>query len=215
MANSGIYGRRQQVQSVLHAIAMVGLHQLTRVVVTAALWRGMPNRTAPFMKAWWRHSVATALIAEHSSVLPIDHAYTAGLLHGVGQLALFVLGSQDYLRLVNDSVASGLDLQEDERAAYGTDHAELAGLILEAWGLPEVVQDAAALHHWPNAGSELTDAVQIGCVAAEHIGFGACGCHRQLVAEDFSAPLAAVIGNKHLLEVFATEVNSIECSLIF
>jgi hypothetical protein len=35
------------------------------------------------------------------------------------------------------------------------------------------------------------------------------------VAEDFSAPLAAVIGNKHLLEVFATEVNSIECSLIF
>ena len=214
MANSGLYGRRGEVVSVLHAIAMVGLHQLTRIAVTAALWRGIPNRTSPFMKAWWRHSVAAALIAEHSATLPIDHAYTAGLLHGVGQLALIEHGMPDYASLVTISVASGLDLLEDERAAYGTDHAELAGLILEAWGLPEIVQDAAALHHWPNSGSDLADAVQIGCIAAEHIGFGACGCHRQLAAEDYSAQVKEVIGNKHLLEVFATEVNSIECSLI-
>src|SRR5579864_1868035 len=102
VANSGLYGRRQQVQSVLHAIAMLGLHRLTRIAVTAALWRGIPNRTSPFMKAWWRHSVAAALIAENSSVLPIDHAYTAGLLHGVGQLALFEHGAQEYSSLVND-----------------------------------------------------------------------------------------------------------------
>jgi HD-like signal output (HDOD) protein len=214
MANSGRYGRRREIQSVLHAIAMVGLRRLTSLAVTTALWRGMPNRTSPFMKAWWRHSVAAALIAEHTAVLPIDYAYTGGLLHGVGQLALFEHGAQDYLRLVNDSVESALDLQENERAAYGTDHAELAGLILQTWGLPEVVQDAAALHHWPNPGSELGQMVQIGCAVAEHIGFGACGCHRQLVAEDFSAPVAEVIEKKHLLEVVATEVNSIECSLM-
>ncbi|MCU1334466.1 MAG: metal dependent phosphohydrolase [Bryobacterales bacterium] len=214
MANSGLYGRRQPVQSVLHAIAMVGLHRLTRLAVTAALWRGMPNRTSSFMKAWWRHSVAAALIAEHSSRLGIDYAYTAGLLHGVGQLALFEHAPQDYIRLLNDAVSSNLDLQESERAAFGTDHAELAGVVLEAWALPEVVQDAVALHHWPNPGSELADAVQIGCLAAEHIGFGACGCHRQLAAEDFSTPVASVIGNKHLLEVFAVEVNGIECSLM-
>jgi len=214
MANSGLYGRRQQVQSVLHAIAMVGIHPLTRIVVTAALWRGMPNRTSPFVKAWWRHSVAAALIAEHSSALPIDYAYTAGLLHGVGQLALFEHEGQDYFHLVNDSVAGGLDLQESERSVYGTDHAELAGLVLEAWGLPESVQDAAALHHWPNPGSELADAVQIGCITAEHIGFGACGCHRQLAAQEFSPQVAGVLANTHLLEVFATEVNGIEVSLI-
>jgi HD-like signal output (HDOD) protein len=214
MANSGHYGRGQQVVSVLHAIAMVGLEKLTRLVVTAALWRGVPNRTSPFIKAWWRHSVASALIAEHSAELPIDHAYTTSLLHGVGQLALFEHGAPDYAQLVNDAVSSGLDLLESERAAYGTDHAELAGLILEAWGLPEIVQDAAALHHWPNAGSELADAVQIGCTVAEHIGFGACGCHRQLAANEVSPAVAAVIGNQHWLEVFATEVNGIECSLM-
>jgi hypothetical protein len=51
-------------------------------------------------------------------------------------------------------------------------------------------------------------------VVAEHIGFGACGCHLQLAAQKFSAPVAEVIGNQHLLDVFATEVNSIECSLL-
>jgi HD-like signal output (HDOD) protein len=97
---------------------------------------------------------------------------------------------------------------------YGTDHAELAGNILEAWGLPETVREAAALHHWPNTGGNLTRAVQIGCTVAEHIGFGACGCHRLLASQDFPAPLAEVMGNAPLLDVFATEVNSVECSLM-
>jgi HD-like signal output (HDOD) protein len=213
MANSGLYARRQEIVSVLHAIAIVGLERLTQIAVTAALWRGIPNRTAPFTKAWWRHSLATAIIAEQTAVLPIDHAYTAGLLHGIGQLALFEHGSLDYVRLLSDSLADGLDLQADERVAYGTDHAELAGLILEAWGLPEALQDAAALHHWPNTGGKLAEAVKLGCMVAEHIGFGACGCHRHLAIGDFSAPVAEIIANKPLLDSFATEVNSIECSL--
>jgi HD-like signal output (HDOD) protein len=174
----------------------------------------MPHRTSAFVKGWWRHSVASALISEHTAALPIDHAYTASLLHGVGQLALFEHAGQDYSQLVSDSVSGGLDLLETERAAYATDHAEVAGRILEAWDLPEALQDAAALHHWPNAGSELAASVQVGCVVAEHIGFGACGCHLQLAAQKFSAPVAEVIGNQHLLDVFATEVNSIECSLL-
>jgi HD-like signal output (HDOD) protein len=214
MANSGLFGRRQEVRSVLHAIAMVGLQRLTRIAVTAALWRGVPNRTSPFMKAWWRHSVATALIAEHTAVVPIDHAYTAGLLHGIGQLALIEHSGQHYVQLVHDAVSNGLSLEEAERGVYGTDHAELAGIILAAWGLPETVREAAALHHWPNTGGSLTTAVQIGCAVAEHIGFGACGCHRLLASENFPAPIAEVLGNAPLLEVFATEVNGVECSLM-
>ena len=214
IANSGLYNRRQPVQSVLHAIAIVGLERLTRLAVTAALWRGLPNRSSLFMKAWWRHNLATALVAEHSSTQPIDYAYTAGLLHGVGQLALFEHAGREYAELVTHAVLNGLSLEDTERASYGTDHAELAGLILEAWGLPEKVQDAAALHHWAPTGNLLTDEVQIGCAVAEHIGFGACGCHRLLAAENFSPALAELIHNQPLLDVVATEVNGIECSLL-
>jgi hypothetical protein len=51
-------------------------------------------------------------------------------------------------------------------------------------------------------------------VVAEHIGFGAGDGHRQLMAGVFPAPVAEVIENKPLLDMFATEVNNIECSLI-
>ena len=44
MANSGLYARRQEIHSVLHAIAIVGLHQVTHIVLTAAL--GEAFRTA-------------------------------------------------------------------------------------------------------------------------------------------------------------------------
>ena len=214
VANSGLYGRGHQIHSVLHAIAIVGLHRLMRVVVTAALWRGLPNRTSPFMKSWWRHSLATAMVAEHSATLPVDHAYTAGLLHGIGQLALMEHGGADYATLATDSVAGGLDLQERERELFGIDHAELAALILESWGLPEVIQDAAGLHHWPNPMNDLAEAVQIGCMVAEHVGFGACGCHRVLAAQAVPPQIAAIIQNQPLLDVFATEVNNIECSFV-
>ena len=105
-------------------------------------------------------------------------------------------------------------MEETERGGYGTAHAGPAGNSLEAWGRPDTVREAAALHHWPNRGGALTDAVQIGCTVAEHIGFGACGCHRMLASEDFPAPLAEVMGNTPLLDVFATEVNGVECSLM-
>ena len=214
VANSSLYNRRQPVQSILHAIAMVGLQRLTRIAVTGALWRGLPSRPPMFVKSWWRHSLAAAIVAERYSVLPVDYAYTAGLLHGIGQLALFQHAADRYAGMVHESVSNGASLEENERAAYGTDHAELAGFILEAWGLPERVQDAAALHHWPATGGALTDAVQIGCAVAEYVGFGACGCHQQLAAENFSPALSEVIANQTLLDSVATEVNGIECSLL-
>ena len=115
---------------------------------------------------------------------------------------------------MNDAVSSGVDLLENERAAYGTDHAELAGLILEAWGLPEIVQDAAALHHWPNVGQ------RTGGRGPDRMHGGGAHRFRRLRmppparGRGLLPPVAEVIGNKHLLEVFATEVNSIECSLM-
>src|SRR5262249_8287152 len=161
LANSGLCGRGQEVRSILHAIALVGLRRISHVVITAALWRGIPNRRSPFIKTWWRHSVATALLAEHASKdLAIDFGYTAGLLHGIGQLALFEHAGETYAQFIEDAVSHEVNLLQAERAAHGVDHAELAGKILEVWGLPEALREAVAHHHDLHAGSEVSFAVQ-------------------------------------------------------
>ncbi len=213
LANSGLYGRWLRIGSLLEAIARLGTGRLSQVAITAALWRGLPRRTAPFVREWWRHSIAAALLAQQCTQdLPTDHAYTAALLHGIGQLALFEDAPNDYPNLVERAYASGLDLLECESEVFHVDHASLAGLILESWGLPEKLCEAVAEHHGADYDRGLALAVQTGCVTAEHVGFGRCGCPEHPGAE-VTAPTAALLADPTLLESLVVQINQIECSL--
>jgi HD-like signal output (HDOD) protein len=213
LANSGLYGRWLRVGSLLEAIARLGTGRLSQIAITAALWRGLPRRTAPFVREWWRHSVAAALLAQQSGQdLPTDHAYTAALLHGIGQLALFEDAPVDYPYLVERTYAEGLSLVDCEREVFHVDHATLAGMILESWGLPEKLCEAVAQHHDAAAERALEVAVQTGCVTAEHIGFGRCGCPEHAAAAT-GGPIADLLANHTLLDSLVVQINQIECSL--
>lgn len=213
LANSGLYGRWLRVSSLLEAIARLGTGRLSQVAITAALWRGLPRKTAPFVREWWRHSIAAALLAQQCGQdLPTDHAYTAALLHGIGQLALFEDDPQDYPNLVERAYAERLDLLDCEREVFSVDHAALAGLILESWGLPEKLCEAVARHHDVDAKTGLAVAVQTGCAASEHVGFGRCGCPEHAGVETTS-PIAALLANHSLLDSLVVQINQIECLL--
>ncbi len=213
LANSGLYGRWLRVSSLLEAIARLGTGRLSQVAITAALWRGLPRKTAPFVREWWRHSIAAALLAQLCGQdLPTDHAYTAALLHGIGQLALFEDAPEDYPNLVERAYAERLDLLDCEREVFSVDHAELAGLILESWGLPRKLCEAVARHHDVDAETSLAVVVQTGCSASEHVGFGRCGCPEHSGVETPS-PIAALLANHSLLDSLVVQINQIECSL--
>ena len=213
LANSGLYGRWLRVSSLLEAIARLGTGRLSQVAITAALWRGLPRKTAPFVREWWRHSIAAALLAQQCGQdLLTDHAYTAALLHGIGQLAPFEDAPQDYPNLVERSYAEGLNLLDCEREAFSVDHAALAGLILESWGLPEELCEAVAKHHDADAETGLAVVVQTGCAASEHLGFGRCGCPEHAGVQTPSGN-AALFENHSLFDSLAVQINQIECSL--
>jgi HD-like signal output (HDOD) protein len=214
LANSGMYGRQATpVQSVLHAVAILGLKNISRIAVTAALSNGFPSRTASWTRSWWRHSIASALIADHVGVaeLHLDFGYTAGLLHAIGQLALFRNAPEEYPMMVEEAHSTGADLLQWERNRFGADHVELSSLILADWGLPHGLQQAVSEGHTSNASDPLTASVQAGCWYAESAGFGQCGCiqnHGDDIAGHPAKPL-----DKYLLDVLIIEVNRIECSL--
>jgi HD-like signal output (HDOD) protein len=142
----------------------------------------------------------------------MDFAYTAGLLHGVGQLALFQDAPQNYPNLAERARADGLDLLAKERELFGIDHASLAGLLLESWGLPEKLCEAVATHHDESTSAPLALAVQTGCAGAEYAGFGRCGCHERL-AEGVPGLLAELLAGDYTIDALVAEVNQIECSL--
>lgn len=213
LANSGLYGREYTVQSILHALAMLGLKNISRIAITAALSQGLPRSQSPWMRTWWRHSIASALLADHVGMaeLDLDYGYTAGLLHAIGQLALFQTAPEDYPRLLEaaHTHGDGAELRECERERFGSDHAELSGLILAEWGLPQSLQQAVSEYCFRDPDEPLTATVQAGCAYAESLGFGHCGCLQKVESHFPVKPL-----DKHLLDVLATEVNLIECSLV-
>ena len=215
IANSGLYGRRSSVRSILQAIAVIGMSRLTTIVVTAAIWKGLPRRPPQFVRDWWRHSVGTALVAEHMNVDSgkANQAYTAGLLHAIGQLAMFQYDGESYEEMV-DEARSGGDLRVRERDAFGVDHAELAEAILSSWHLPEDVCLAAAEHHSAQGSSGLSAAVCAGCFGAEYMGFGECGSHSHGGAEKMPPKVMELMESNYLPQVLPVEVNRVECSLV-
>jgi HD-like signal output (HDOD) protein len=210
LANSGLYGRQIAIQSVLQAVAMLGLKNISRIAITAALTSGFPRPISPWLRGWWRHSISAALIADHAGTgtLEVDYGYTAGLLHSIGRLALFRHAPEDYPKLTAPGCAAVLQC---ERERFGVNRAELAELILAAWGLPPTFQRAIGRQHIPGPSEPLTAAVQAGCYYAESLGFGQCGCCLDIRPE--AAPARPL--DPALLNDLAIEVNRIEidCSL--
>lgn len=99
--------------------------------------------------AFWRFSIATACAAE---LLAQEHrgqkntptppeAFTAGMLHGIGILALDYALPKTFGRVLQIASRSGRDLAEVERTVIGVDHHAAGRRLAERWGLPKALYD--------------------------------------------------------------------------
>ncbi len=107
--------------------------------------------SAPAIRKVWDHSVTTAQLARQlaqRTTIPPSEAGLLGLLHDVGQVVLFGLGSTFSFRL-EELRDQGFTAVKAERALCGASHAELGGSLLASWSLPADMVEAVAAHHDP------------------------------------------------------------------
>jgi putative nucleotidyltransferase with HDIG domain len=101
----------------------------------------------------WKHSQALAdLTRKICQVAGCDaemtgHAYTAGLLHDIGKLALAQNFEEQYHRTVKRAEDSGVPVHTIEREVFGATHPETGAYLLAVWGLPLPIVRAVADHH--------------------------------------------------------------------
>jgi HD-like signal output (HDOD) protein len=179
LANSSLYHARSRITGLQQALTMVGLDELKRFVVTFSTKSCFQTAfRLDLLRAIWRHSLACALVCEELSVACSpsqsrgDQAYTAGLLHNIGRLGLFVVHPREYADLLTGA-APGADLLALEQQAFGVDHCEAGRWLAERWGLPEEVRLAAAEHHFPPGTGEfgLQDLVRVAVLLTNTLGF--------------------------------------------
>ncbi len=98
------------------------------------------------------HSLAVACAARQlaeatdSEVEP-NMAYSAGLLHDIGKLALQDIMPKSLATITKEAEATKTSLHKIEQKHLGTNHALLGKQLAQRWRLPEPVKLAIWLHH--------------------------------------------------------------------
>jgi putative nucleotidyltransferase with HDIG domain len=176
LANSSFYGRGRQVRSVAEAIGVLGLRTV-RGVVTAAGLAGSFRRHAGFdHDAFWRHSIGSALCAQALAGelrrSDADLAFTVGLLHDIGRLALASAFAPAYAEAEQWRRDKDCPAVEAERAVLGIDHAEVGGRVARQWNFAPNIVDAIREHHAPpaDAGLTLTGTAHVADALAHALG---------------------------------------------
>ncbi|MGC1953534.1 MAG: HDOD domain-containing protein [Gammaproteobacteria bacterium] len=195
MVNSSFYGLPTSVDTVSRAIAIIGnreLHSLM-LAVTAAISFANIASTLVNMDTFWRHSVYCALLsralARRCRVLHPERLFVLGLLHDLGSLVIYRRVPQLAAQLLEQAQGSEQALYHLELEQLGFSHADVGGLLLRRWSLPETLQQAVQYHHNPaDAPNVVMEAniVHIGDILANCSELGAFS--EQPAAEHCVAP---------------------------
>lgn len=220
IANSALYGLRVEVESAFTAMVLLGLERVKSVVVTSALKHYIgKSLDAPWMRICWRHSLATALVAKelaHGTSTSEDVAYTAGILHDIGRLALAMAFPVRYSEFILNSEPTSVEMLEAERELFKIDHCQAGQALMSRWNIPRNLVVAAAEHHDPPRSSDaaVLTFVRFGCRMADALGFEAVRAGRRSTYADLLAELPGP--RKFPLEAddfafeIASKINSIE-----
>lgn len=160
LCNSSYFSLPVKIFTVEQAVALLGLQNIVKIVL--ANCKGL----SPYMKAQegyglhpgelWRHSVAAATLSQmlvkkiglkEDAVL-----FTAALLHDVGKLVLDKYIAENPAELAALIRKDGLTFTQAEKEVFGIDHAELGGLVAEAWSFPVSLVNSIRNHHASMSG---------------------------------------------------------------
>lgn len=144
LANSDKGADRIEVTTAHAAVMRLGLKSVrTMSLGFSLLANNRAGRCPSFdYDAFWSFSLAVAAaaqtIAERRGDFPPTDAFTCGLLHGLGRLALASLHPVAYEGVMERARGRPSSrLAEIEQKSFGTNHRELASFMLRAWKVPE------------------------------------------------------------------------------
>jgi len=220
IANSPLVAFSKEITSILQASMLLGFRRLRRVVVTVGLRSYMEKSFTPALRSCWRHSVACAMVAERTArwnSIDRDFAYTAGILHDIGRVALATIDPQAYSDLIERAAGdTAWDALQFERESFGIDHCSAGRLLAIAWKLPEDYLEITSHHHEPLTRQEdVTEVVRLSCMMADALGFAAAphGSPRsggEILAEFPESIRKHLPGTEELTAEIAKEISVLE-----
>lgn len=155
IVNSSFYNFPSEIDTISHAISIVGTRQLrdlalATMVLTA--FEGIPENFVN-MKSFWRHSVACGVsawvIATNCREDNPERYYLTGILHDVGRLIIFENHPKQAQEIMERCRSENKIAFEVEREVLGFDHGAVGAALLTSWNLPPTLVEVVKNHHHP------------------------------------------------------------------
>lgn len=172
VANSPFYGLSRQVDNLESAIIILGFRTIRNIAFGVSLTHAFQSKnTSVFHQhAFWQHAIAVACAARQLARLKnqnAEMAFTAGLLHNIGKLALACVFPEEYQAVATYQKAHDVPFLTAEKMLLGFDHAEIGANLTKTWNLPASLIDVVAFCHAPSQAikersiSAVTDIIHI------------------------------------------------------
>lgn len=189
LINSAYYGIQNKITSLVRAIIMLGLNTVKNLALSTAVLDRLSDKNsfkALNMEGFWRHSLCTGvvakLIAKERKIdsKQLDEYFAAGLLHDIGKIPLNNIVSDDFIRAMTIADSEKIALYLAEKRTFDMDHADVGGMIVEAWRLSGAIAETIRYHHslelytGENRDIILTVAVADNYANKNGIGFSGC-----------------------------------------
>jgi putative nucleotidyltransferase with HDIG domain len=176
LANSAYFSGSMGCDSLTEAVVRLGFGEMYRLATTS-IAQGWLQNDAPGY-GWqpgdlYRHSltvgVAADLLAKHTNAISSEVAYTAGLLHDVGKLALAFSCGQQFEQVRKLRVETQCAWRMAEKELFGFDHTDVGGELLKVWEFPASLVQVVRFYPQPHLAAEEHRALVTHVHAAKHI----------------------------------------------
>lgn len=155
LCNSARTGLDRPIVAIGDAITYLGSRNLVQMVLvtcSAGMFAGSRGSSYADPTELWRHSMACAFVcqalAARTGEAAPTSAFTLGILHDVGKIALSIVADDTrFVATIDDPANAELEHVALERCVFGVDHAAVAGLVAEHWQLPADLGEALRGHH--------------------------------------------------------------------
>jgi putative nucleotidyltransferase with HDIG domain len=179
LANSSYYGLPRQVSTLREAVVFLGfktVRNLAMSITTFNLFLGRSDSASLARRAVWRHSMDTAQCARvitsllhpaAQEAVGMEQAYTCGLLHDVGKIALDRSRQALFMAIMDLARTRHVRYPVIESQVLPFSHGQIGAALAARWNYPPALCEAIAFHHTPRAAEmnpKLTAAV---CLANE------------------------------------------------
>ncbi len=156
IVNSAFYSFPSKIETISHAIGVIGTEQLSYLVLSTSVmdkFRGIPDDVLN-MNSFWQHSIACGLVskklAEYKGEQSSEKYFIFGMLHDIGRLVMCMNIPKRNCEILIRSNSDNRAVHLIEAEELEFDHGQLGGALLRKWNLPEVYQEVVEFHHNPS-----------------------------------------------------------------